>query len=141
MAQGSQRIAADRADINTRTQLGTFEHATGVASVRAPRPRQAPPGGLAMPAAAVNDVYYFGDTVERLELFDAVVPVEGDLHHPLTAVYRSTVLLQVESLLAADRLRPFFLFEQLITLRIPLEALRTVDPTLGSFLNLHVNTR
>lgn len=66
MAQGSQRIAADRADINTRTQLGTFEHATGVASVRAPRPRQAPPGGLAMPAAAVNDVYYFGDTVERL---------------------------------------------------------------------------
>ena len=32
-SQGANRIAADRAEYNTKTRLGTFSHATGIASV------------------------------------------------------------------------------------------------------------
>jgi molybdopterin-guanine dinucleotide biosynthesis protein A len=36
------------------------------------------------------------------------VPYVDGRHHPLAAVYRTTVLAEVSRLLAADRLRPFF---------------------------------
>jgi molybdopterin-guanine dinucleotide biosynthesis protein A len=42
---------------------------------------------------------------------DAVLPTAGGHNHPLAAVYRLSLLPAVEALLAADRLRPFFLFE------------------------------
>ena len=37
ISQGRNRIAADRADFNTRTRLGTFYNATGIANVQQPR--------------------------------------------------------------------------------------------------------
>jgi len=40
------------------------------------------------------------------------VPKEGKFHHPLSAVYRRDVLPTVERLLAENRMRPFFLFEE-----------------------------
>ncbi|MEQ8836182.1 MAG: hypothetical protein RID07_05195, partial [Lacipirellulaceae bacterium] len=56
-------------------------------------------------------------------------------HHPLAAVYRTSVLSKVEALLAADRLRPFFLFEECDTREIPVKQLREVDPELRSLMN------
>jgi molybdenum cofactor guanylyltransferase len=68
---------------------------------------------------------------------DIVVPVEGDLHHPLAAVYRTAVLPHVEALLAEDRLRPVFLFERVRTRRVPVDDLRAVDPDLRTLANLN----
>ena len=67
----------------------------------------------------------------------AVMEVEGFLH-PLSAVYRRTTLAHVESLLAADRLRPAFLFEAVRTRRVS-PAEMTADPALDTLRNL--NTR
>ena len=70
VTQGANRIAADRADFNTRTQLGTFYNATGIATLRQGRPQAPPAGGIAVPqmTSADNDVYYFGETVEKIGL-------------------------------------------------------------------------
>src|SRR5689334_1565851 len=43
------------------------------------------------------------------------VPHVGERHHPLAAVYRLGVADVVDELLAAKRLRPFFLFEKVPT--------------------------
>ena len=65
--QGANRIAADRADFNTATRLGTFYNARGIATVKPPRQRVTP-GGVAPPPVAGqdNDVYFFGETVEKI---------------------------------------------------------------------------
>jgi molybdopterin-guanine dinucleotide biosynthesis protein A len=81
--------------------------------------------------------------VERMiELLDshaiAVMEIDG-FAHPLSAVYRHGVLTQVEALLAADRLRPAFLFEAVDTRRVRPEEMRAVDPELRTLRNL--NTR
>jgi molybdenum cofactor guanylyltransferase len=68
---------------------------------------------------------------------EIVVPREDKFHHPLAAVYRLSVLKHVEQLLAANRLRPFFLFEAAHTLEVPVEKLRSVDPELDSLMNLN----
>jgi molybdopterin-guanine dinucleotide biosynthesis protein A len=66
-----------------------------------------------------------------------VVPCEGKFCHPLAAVYRLDVLPLVEQLLAADRLRPAFLFDQADTSRIMVEELRAVDSELSTLANLN----
>ena len=69
---------------------------------------------------------------------DIVVPKDDKFHHPLAAVYRvQAALPQVEILLAADRMRPAFLFEDCDTLEIPVEELRVADPGLVSLMNLN----
>ena len=68
---------------------------------------------------------------------DIVVPRDDKHFHPLAAVYRTTVLPTVEQLLAADRRRPFFLFEQCETLVISADQLRSVDPDLNSLRNIN----
>jgi len=68
---------------------------------------------------------------------DIAVPVDGQYHHPLAAVYRPKVLAVVESLLASDRLRPRFLFDEMRTAEISVEVLRRVDPNLTTLLNLN----
>ena len=65
----------------------------------------------------------------------AVMEIDG-FPHPLSAIYRRAVLPQVESLLAADRLRPVFLFDALRTRRVkPVEM--SVDPELKTLRNLN----
>lgn len=66
---------------------------------------------------------------------DIVVPRDGQFHHPLAAVYRTQVLPQVDELLAAGQLRPFFLFERCRTLEVPVDELRAVDPALATLVN------
>ncbi len=73
----------------------------------------------------------------RLRTHDIVVPFDGKHHHPLASVYRPQVLPVVESLLASDRLRPVFLFDEVRTLKVPADSLRDVDPTLASLMNLN----
>ncbi|MFQ5380162.1 MAG: molybdenum cofactor guanylyltransferase [Dehalococcoidia bacterium] len=58
---------------------------------------------------------------------DAVLPTAGGHNHPLAAVYRVSLLPAVEELLAADRLRPFFLFESVGTCRLGEEDLVELD--------------
>lgn len=65
----------------------------------------------------------------------AAVPVEDRFFHPLAAAYRLAVLPEIEALLAADQLRPAFLFERVPTSRIPVEMLRGADPELHSLKN------
>ena len=67
--QGANRIAADRAEFNTHTQLGTFYRASGIATVRQGRQRAPTGGGITVPQTSLdNDVYYFGETVEKVGL-------------------------------------------------------------------------
>jgi LPS-assembly protein len=64
--QGNNRIAADRAEMDTDTRLGTFYNAWGIANVQRLR-SAAPAGGIAVPALTGqdNDVYFFGETIEK----------------------------------------------------------------------------
>jgi molybdenum cofactor guanylyltransferase len=66
---------------------------------------------------------------------DIAVPFDGRFHYPLSAVYRVSVLPQIEELLASDRLRPVFLFEKCRTREVSLDDLRRVDPELDSLCN------
>jgi molybdopterin-guanine dinucleotide biosynthesis protein A len=68
----------------------------------------------------------------------AVMEIDG-FTHPLSAVYRRSVLPQVESLLAEDRLRPAFLFDAMNTRRVSPDDMRVADPGLRTLRNL--NTR
>lgn len=75
--------------------------------------------------------------------FDIVVPRADDHHHPLCAVYAISVREEADSLLAAGRPRPFFLFERVRTLvaEAPLlledPSLAAADPDLRSLRNLN----
>lgn len=65
--QGNNRIAADRAEFNTQTRLGTFYSASGIANVQPPRQRSSGMGGFAPPLSnQQTDVYFFGDVVEKV---------------------------------------------------------------------------
>lgn len=67
----------------------------------------------------------------------AAVPVSGGFQHPLAAVYRPSVRETVEELLAAERMRPAFLFDSVPTRRVSEEELRQVDPQLLTLRNLN----
>jgi len=66
----------------------------------------------------------------------AVMEIDG-FPHPLSAIYRRNTLPQVESLLAADRLRPVFLFDAVRTRRVTPEEMMAVDPELKTLRNLN----
>jgi len=68
----------------------------------------------------------------------AVMEIDG-FTHPLSAVYRRSLLPQVETLLAQDRLRPVFLFDAVRTRRVAPDEMRVADPDLRTLRNL--NTR
>ena len=66
----------------------------------------------------------------------AVIEIDG-FPHPLSAVYRRSVLPHVEALLVADRLRPVFLFEVVRTRRVRPADVSAVDPQLLTLRNLN----
>jgi molybdenum cofactor guanylyltransferase len=74
---------------------------------------------------------------------DVVLPHVGGFRHPLAAVYRISLAAEVERLIAADRLKPAFLFEVCRVRRLDAEALlqdpalAALDPELDSVLNLN----
>ncbi|MCX7399831.1 MAG: molybdenum cofactor guanylyltransferase [Planctomycetales bacterium] len=74
---------------------------------------------------------------DHLGNHEIAVPVEGQFHHPLAAVYRPRVLAVVQQLLAANKLRPRFLFDEVDTMEVDVESLRVFDPTLSTLMNLN----
>jgi molybdenum cofactor guanylyltransferase len=72
-----------------------------------------------------------------LDDYEIAVPFDGEHHHSLAAVYRPRVLSKIEALLAADRLRPRFLFDEVRTREVPVDELRDVDPRLDTLKNLN----
>ncbi len=79
----------------------------------------------------------------RGDSFDIAVPRALGHHHPLSAIYGFAARPEIAALLAADRLRPFFLFERLRTLfadealLLEGEELRAADPELLSLENVN----
>lgn len=65
-----------------------------------------------------------------------VVEIDG-FAHPLSAVYRRNTLPHVEALLAADRLRPAYLFDAVKTRRVSPIELTSADPQLLTLRNLN----
>jgi molybdopterin-guanine dinucleotide biosynthesis protein A len=65
------------------------------------------------------------------------VPDVGGYRHPLAAVYRLDVLDVVRRLLAEDRLRPAFLFDQVPTRFVAEHELADTDPELQTLRNLN----
>jgi len=63
---------------------------------------------------------------------DVVVPRVGRHHMVLTAVYARSLLPSAEALLAAGRLRPFYLLEHARTHIVGEDDLRDIDPDLDS---------
>ncbi len=74
---------------------------------------------------------------ERENEWSIAVPRVGGYHHPLAAAYRLTVLPEVRALLAADRLRPVFLFDAVPTRVVEPHELADVDPEFHSLRNLN----
>jgi LPS-assembly protein len=65
--QGNNRVAADRAEFDVRTRLGTFYNASGIANMQPPR-QTASAGGIVAPqmSGVETDVYFFGEQVEKI---------------------------------------------------------------------------
>ena len=78
---------------------------------------------------------FIREMFNRLSEANIAVPYDGQFHHPLAAVYRPQVLPVLQSLLAADRLKTALLFDEVDTIKVPVESLRTIDPTLSSLWN------
>jgi molybdopterin-guanine dinucleotide biosynthesis protein A len=85
---------------------------------------------LLVPGFVEHMVHLLGD-------HDISVMEIGGFAHPLSAVYRRRTLGQVEALLAADRLRPAFLFEAVSTRRVQPAEMSAVDPQLLTLRNLN----
>lgn len=75
--------------------------------------------------------------IELAAGFDVALPHVAGRDQPLCAVYRTSTLAQIETLLAADRLRPAFLFDQVRTRRVTADELAEVDPNLASLANVN----
>jgi molybdenum cofactor guanylyltransferase len=124
------------------------------------REGQGPMQGLAAGLAAIGDrapVAYVSSTdvpllhpafVRRViagfdSEVDIVLPEVGGYRQPLAAAYRGDVLATVQELIAAQRLRPAFLFERCRVRRLDDETmlkdgcLARLDPELASVLNLN----
>lgn len=80
---------------------------------------------------------FISEIIRRLGTHELAVPKEGDFHHPLAAVYRTSLAERAGQLVAAQRLRPLFLIQASDAVEIPVGELRDVDPELQSLRNLN----
>lgn len=75
---------------------------------------------------------------EKLAGHDVVMPFDGTYYYPLTACYRvGPARRKIMELLGRDRHRPLFLFQEMQSLAIGLDEIRSVDPRLGSLENIN----
>lgn len=75
--------------------------------------------------------------IELSEGYVAAVPCIDGVAEPLSAVYRTSVLPEIERLLAEDRRRPAYLFDRVRTRWIRADELTGVDPQLQSLSNVN----
>lgn len=124
-----------------------------VTIARDAHPERGPLEGLAAGLAAISgrvDVafvtacdipllvpHFLGAMFSELGEHEIAVPKEGELLHPLSAVYRTCVLAAVRELLGRDQCRVSLLFEATGTKEVDVEVLRGVDPQLWSLKNLN----
>ena len=117
------------------------------------RPGQGPLEGLVVGLQALKgqvDAAYVtscdapllvGEVVKRLwnllQQNDIVVPTEEGRYHPLAAIYRVSVEQAAGELLAEDQRRPAFLFDRVMTHKVPVDDLKEVDPELRTFQNVN----
>lgn len=73
----------------------------------------------------------------RIAAYDVVVPSWGGRLQPLHAVYRRSVLPQLQAQLASGELRPVSLFGKVRTLEIHEDEIRRFDPEGWSFFNMN----
>jgi len=85
----------------------------------------------------VRRVVTFLTPDSQLPTPDIAVPKVGDYHHPLAAAYRVGVLPHVRELLAADRLRPVYLFDAVPTRVLEPSDLADADPEFASLRNVN----
>lgn len=85
---------------------------------------------LLRPAFVARLIALLGDA-------DIALPLAGDRHHPLAAVYRIGVLETARDLLARDLRRPYFLIERHPTRVVPEADLASADPGLDSLRNFN----
>lgn len=88
-------------------------------------------------AEFVGRILSFLSPVSRPPSPEIAVPRIDGFFHPLAATYRVAVLPHVGALLAADRLRPVFLFERVVTRIIEPGELEDIDPGFRSLRNLN----
>jgi molybdopterin-guanine dinucleotide biosynthesis protein A len=75
--------------------------------------------------------------IDLSEGYDAAVVFLDEIPQPLSAVYRTSVLPEIETLLAADRRRPAYLFDRVRTRRVLAREMTDVDPELQSLANVN----
>jgi molybdopterin-guanine dinucleotide biosynthesis protein A len=80
---------------------------------------------------------FIREVVTALGSHDLAIPRDGKFHHPLAAVYRTSLAPRVRALLAVGRMRPLFLVQESDAVEIDVETLRGVDPELDSLRNLN----
>lgn len=80
---------------------------------------------------------FIAEMICRLSSHELAVPKEGDFHHPLAAVYRTSLAERASQLVAAQRLRPLFLIQASDSVEVSVDELRAVDPQLQSLRNLN----
>jgi molybdopterin-guanine dinucleotide biosynthesis protein A len=85
---------------------------------------------LLVPAFVTCEIDLLGD-------HDAAVPKIDGFYHPLAAVYRTTVIPEIDTLIAAGRMRPTYLFDRVSTCELTEAELRAVDPQLDTLRNLN----
>ena len=101
------------------------------------------PDSVEFAYATATDVPFLASAwIDRLrELIgdhDLAIPHADGYHHPLAALYRApTALPAIESLLEADRLRPFFLLEMVRARVVEVSELIDIDPDLQTLRNLN----
>ncbi len=69
------------------------------------------------------------------------VPVSGGFHHPLSAVYRRSLLDVIEELSSRGQFGPSHLFDIVSTRRVEEKELIDVDPQLDTLKNLNEPSR
>ena len=80
---------------------------------------------------------FIAEMIHRLGHHDLAVPKDGKFHHPLAAVYRTSLAETAGQLVAAQRLRPLFLIQACDSIEVPVDELRGVDADLRSLRNLN----
>jgi molybdenum cofactor guanylyltransferase len=112
---------------------------------------QGPLGGLAAGMAALRgcaDAVYASSCdvpllkaefvrvmLDALGTHELAIPRDGQFHHPLAAVYRTSLEVRVGRLIAEGRLRTSFLGQESDACLVDVCELRAVDPTLNSLRN------
>jgi molybdenum cofactor guanylyltransferase len=73
--------------------------------------------------------------VDSLGNHELAIPRDGEYHHPLAAVYRTTLEPRIRQLIDAGRLRPLYLVQASDARIVDVAELRHVDPALSSLRN------